>query len=322
MIAHADARALYRQLYYLRHVEDMIAAEYRSGLMKCPVHLYTGQEAVAVGICHHLNAEDFVTSNHRSHGHYLAKGGDLQGLLAELYCLPSGCTKGWGGSQHLCAPDVGILGTSAIVSGGIPIAVGIAQALKWQQRRNVSVVFFGDGATEEGNFYESLNYAAVKELPVLFVCENNGLAVHSPLSNRRPVQVELCAIARSLGVEAIRIDGNDVLEIQETAARCIAGMKESPAPYFIEALTYRWKGHVSPDEDHGERYRTPEEIEAWKRLCPLESFAGRFLSHHTLDLAEIAAIQAEVSSYVAGIMAGVRQELAVMEGATVPPSPY
>lgn len=322
MMEKETARKLYRMLYYLRYVEEVIAAEYRQGLMKCPVHLYTGQEGVAAGVALNLAKEDYVTSNHRSHGHYLAKGGDLKKLMAEVYCLPSGCTGGWGGSQHLYAPEVGILGTSAIVSGGIPFATGIAQALLWEKRPNVSAVFFGDGATEEGNFYESLNYAALKGLPVLYVCENNGLAVHSPLQNRRAAKAELAGIAGSLGVKALQVDGNDAIAVYRAAKEVIAAMRREPQPYFLEAVTYRWKGHVSPDEDHGERYRTPEEIARWKELCPLESFAGRFLQQHELEMAEIAAIQHEVRLEVDTVVRQTKEEAEALAAAAVPASPY
>lgn len=322
MIDRTTASELYRMLYYLRYAEDLIAKEYQTGLMKCPVHLYTGQEAVAAGVALNLTIDDYVTSNHRSHGHYLAKGGDLKKLLAEIYCLPSGCTGGWGGSQHPYAPEVGILGTSAIVSGGIPFATGIAQALQWQGRKHISVVFFGDGATEEGNFYESLNYAAIKKLPIFFVCENNGLAVHSPLENRRSSQVELTKIAESLGVEAIRVDGNDAAGVYCAARDITAAIRKQPKPYFLEAVTYRWKGHVSPDEDYGERYRTPEDIAKWKQLCPLESFAGRFLTHHDLSLTDIQRIQDETKLQIDAVAAELRREIEAMAAAIVPKSPY
>lgn len=322
MIDSTTAKKLYRMLYYIRYVEDLIGKEYQAGMMKCPVHLYTGQEAIASGVALNLTDNDYVTSNHRSHGHYLAKGGDLKKLLAEIYCLPTGCTGGWGGSQHPFAPEVGILGTSAIVSGGIPFATGIAQALKWQGRADISVVFFGDGATEEGNFYESLNYAAIHSLPVLFICENNGLAVHSPLKNRRPTQFELIKIAQSLGVESVQVDGNDAVGVYSTARYVTASMRSTPKPYFIEAVTYRWKGHVSPDEDHGERYRTPEDIARWKQFCPLESFAGIFLTHHNLTLSDIRLIQNETNNHVDAVVEEIKLEIEAIAAATVPASPY
>lgn len=322
MIDNLTAKKLYRMLYYLRYVEDVIGEEYKTGLMKCPVHFYTGQEAVAAGISLNLTLDDYVTSNHRSHGHYLAKGGSLKKLLAEIYCLPSGCTGGWGGSQHPYAPDVGILGTSAIVSGGIPFATGIGQALQWQGKKNISTVFFGDGATEEGNFYESLNYAAVKSLPVLFVCENNGLAVHSPLGSRRHTRVELTKIAESLGVTAIQIDGNDAACVYNAAQDITAAIRKKQKPYFIEAITYRWKGHVSPEEDYGERYRTPKDISKWKKLCPLELFVTKLLEYHEMNLDDIKQIQHETRVQVDIVVAEVRRELEAMVADTVPVTPY
>jgi pyruvate dehydrogenase E1 component alpha subunit len=300
MIGVPEARALYRSMLRIRTAEERIAAEYKKGYMKCPVHLAIGQEAVASGVCLSLGDTDCVTSNHRSHGHYLAKGGDLFGMLAEICGLECGCTRGWGGSQHLFAPEVGISGTSAIVGGGIPIATGIAWGLRMKGSGAISVAFFGDGATDEGYFYESLNFAALKRLPVLYVCENNTLATHSRIEKRRPAGVKIFDIARSLGVESCRIDGNNAVSVYETARSAISAMRGTPGPYLIEAATYRWRGHVTPDEDWGEGYRTEEELRAWQSRCPIARFSAFAMENGLLSAGEIDEIRAGVVSEVDG----------------------
>lgn len=321
MLPH-EARALYASLLKIRIVEEVIAKHYPMGNMKCPVHLCIGQEAVPVAICAGLDHHDFVTSNHRSHGHYLAKGGDPLALLRELHGLPSGCTRGWGGSQHPYAPDVGFMATSAIVSGGIPVATGIAQACKWQKKNALSVVFMGDGATEEGNFYESLNYAALQSLPVLFVCENNGYAVHSPARKRRADGVRLVDIARSLGVESYEADGNNLVELHTLAQQIISSMRNTPHPCFIEARTYRWKGHVTPDEDFGPGYRPQEEIEHWKTHCPVLLFEQHLHNNQIMDDQEMQTQKASMLGEIEAMMALTLLESQSPHSGIAPASPY
>jgi len=202
--------ALYRDLLRLRLVEEAIAARYSEWEMRCPTHLSVGQEAAAVGVCGALEQRDYVLSGHRSHGHYLAKGGSLRAMMAEIYGKATGCSSGKGGSMHLIDLEAGFLGAVPIVGSTIPIAVGVGLGIQQAQEDRVSVAFFGDGATEEGVFAESLNYAALAKLPVVFVCENNLYSVYSPIDVRQPSERDLLQISRGHGVPALHGDGNDV----------------------------------------------------------------------------------------------------------------
>src|SRR5438132_6330613 len=205
---------LYRSLYRIRRVEEEIARVYPTDKIKSPVHLSIGQEAVSVGVCDALAAHDIVFGTYRGHALYLAKGGDLKRMLAELYGKATGCTKGKGGSMHLIAPDQGVMGTSAVVGTTMANATGYAYALRYGRRNAIVVSFFGDGATEEGVFAESLNFAALKRLPILFVCENNQYAIHTH-QRRRQALPDICGRARAHGVPAERIDNNDVLRLYD-----------------------------------------------------------------------------------------------------------
>ncbi len=322
MITHKEAVNILETMLRIRYSEEIIAENYSKGHMKCPVHLYTGQEAVAAGICLNLLKEDYVTTNHRSHGHYIAKGGDIRLLFNELICLPSGCSGGWGGSQHLYAPDAGILGTSAIVGGGIAVGTGIAYGLNMKKSKNISVVFMGDGATEEGYFYECLNFAALKRLPVLYVCENNGLATHSRIDSRRPKEVKIHKIAESMGIKSVSVDGNDTAGIYEYAGRIIDEIRENQRPHFIEAVTYRWKGHVSPDEDCGDGYRTRDEVDAWKAKCPVTGFIGFSLEKDLLTYEDIVRIRETVKEDIVNMFNAAMEELNHDGCLSVPKTPY
>ncbi len=202
---------LYRALYRIRRLEEEVARVYATDKIKSPVHLSIGQEAVSVGICEALQPSDVVFGTYRGHALYLAKGGDLNAMVAELYGKSTGCTKGKGGSMHLIDPEHGVMGTSAVVGTTIANAAGYAYALKHRRKDTVVVSFFGDGATEEGVFAETLNFAVLKQLPVLFVCENNGYAIHTH-QNRRQGRPDICARAEAYGLPAERLDGNDVFE--------------------------------------------------------------------------------------------------------------
>jgi pyruvate dehydrogenase E1 component alpha subunit len=291
--------------------------------MKCPVHLYIGQEAVATGICLNLQKDDYLGTNHRSHGHYLAKGGALDELLGELCGLSIGCSRGWGGSQHLYDADIGITGTSALVGAGISIGTGIGLALKMKRSKNISTIFFGDGATEEGYFYESLNFASLKQLPVIYVCENNFLATHSRIETRRPRHLDIYKIPKSMGIKSVKLDGNDTLAVFEAAKDIVRLVREQSIPYFIEVVTYRWKGHVSPDEDHGVRYRTKEEIEAWKKRCPIKKFVRIAVKNSLLTTDEIKSMKSDISSQVDSSFVKLQGILAQnAKAGLVPVTPY
>lgn len=252
---------LYRSLYRIRRVEQEIARIYLSDKIKSPVHLSIGQEAVATGVCEALDAEDVVFGTYRGHAMYLAKGGDLRRMMAELFGKADGCAGGKGGSMHLVDVAHGAMGTSAVVATTIPNAVGYAYALKLRRSKALVVSFFGDGATEEGVFAESLNFAALKGLPILFVCENNGYAIHTH-QTRRQANLDICGRVEAFGVPASRIENNDVLAIHERVA-ALAPAVRAGRPAFVECMTYRWLEHVGPMEDFGLGYRDPGDAQAW-----------------------------------------------------------
>mgnify|MGYP001420822049 FL=1 len=267
---------LYYSLYRIRRVEEEIADIYPTDKIKSPVHLSIGQEAVSVAVCDALNRDDIVFGTYRGHALYLAKGGDLKGMIAELYGKIDGCAKGKGGSMHLVDIDNGIMGTSAIVATTIPDAVGYAYALKYQRKDSIVVSFFGDGAVEEGVFYESINFAALKHLPIIFICENNSYAIHTHQLKRQSV-ANICERVVSFGIKAERINDNDVLSLRERISGNIESLRNGETgPLFFECMTYRWREHVGPNEDFSLGYRTREEAESWIQNDQVESI-GKML---------------------------------------------
>jgi TPP-dependent pyruvate/acetoin dehydrogenase alpha subunit len=259
-----DLIPIYRKLRLIRRVEEEIARVYPSDKIKSPVHLSIGQEAPSAGVCDVLRPDDVVSASYRGHAAYLAKGGDLNAMIAELYGKDTGCARGKGGSMHLVGMDQYILGGSAVVGTTIPIALGYAWALKREGKGRVVAAFFGDGATEEGVFHESLNFAALHKLPVMFVCENNFYAIHEPLDKRWSTR-QLCERVRTYGIPAHQIDDGDVLEIRRLAAEAIAPMRTGESgPAFLECQVYRWREHVGPAEDYESGYRVREELRPWQ----------------------------------------------------------
>ncbi|MFO0964560.1 MAG: thiamine pyrophosphate-dependent dehydrogenase E1 component subunit alpha [Gemmataceae bacterium] len=254
---------LYKSLYRIRRLEEEIAHVYPSDRIKSPVHLSIGQEAVSVGVCEALEPDDVVFGTYRGHALYLAKGGNMRRMVAELYGKATGCAGGKGGSMHLVDPEAGVMGMSAVVGSTIPNAVGYAYALRYWRDSRVVVSFFGDGATEEGVFAESLNFAALKRLPVLFVCENNRYAIHTHQS-RRQATLDICARAAAHGVRAERIDDNDVLRLFERTRELLTRLRSGDGPFLLEAMTYRWQEHVGPGEDFRLGFRAEEEARPWK----------------------------------------------------------
>lgn len=263
-----DIQTLYRAVRRIRRVEERIADIYPSDKIKSPVHLSIGQEAAAVGVIDLLHPTDAVAASYRCHAAYLAKGGDLKAMMAELYGKPAGCAGGRGGSMHLVAMEEGFLGASAVVATQIPHACGFALAFRRSRPGAVAVAFFGDGATEEGVFYESLNFAALRKLPVLFVCENNGLAIHTPLAKRWATE-RLCERVSSFGMPAVRVADGEVLSIRAAAAPLIAAMRDGGGPAFLECVTYRWREHVGPGEDYDAGYRDRRTLEEWQEKDPV-----------------------------------------------------
>jgi len=260
---------LFTEMVRIRMIEEAIAERYPQQEMRCPVHLSIGQEAVAVGVCRAARSSDYLISNHRAHAHYLAKGGSLPAMLAEIYGKSTGCSLGRGGSMHLVDLSARMLGSTPIVGGSIPVAVGIAFASLLKQEDAITLLFFGEGATEEGVFAESLNFAALKNLPILFICENNFYSVYSPVHVRQSEKRDRVGIARAHGLWTRSGYGNDVEEVFGIAQEALLSIKSGAGPAFIEFETYRHREHCGPNYDNHIGYRTEEEFLAWEAKCPI-----------------------------------------------------
>lgn len=263
-----EMRGLYRTMLRIRMFEDRVADLVEASEIKCPCHLYVGQEAVAAGVCAVLEPADYVFGGHRSHGHYLAKGGDLRAIMAEIFGKETGCSRGRGGSMHLVAPEVGILGTVPIVAATIPMAVGAALASALRGDSRVSVSFFGDGAVEEGTFHESLNLAAARRLPVVFVCENNFYSSHLQLLERRAAD-NIVQSADAHGTTGVRVDGNDVAAVRSAAVAAVSRARQGDGPTLIEARTYRWRGHVGASYDFDVGVTRRGDLAEWHKKDPI-----------------------------------------------------
>jgi len=277
----ADLRRLYRQLRYIRHVEEEIARIYPSDKIKSPVHLSIGQEFIAVAICDPLRASDLVSATYRGHAAYLAKGGDLNAMIAELYGKQTGSAGGKGGSMHLIDMSSNVIGCSAVVGTTAPIACGYALAFRRQKQDRLVVSFMGDGATEEGSFSETLNFAALHKLPILFVCENNGYAIHEPIA-KRWATTQLCERVATYGIDARRVDSGDIFEVRDAADEAIARIRSGGGPQFLECVTYRWRGHVGPELDYDAGYRPDTDLVPWLENDQVERL-GRMIAAEVRD---------------------------------------
>ena len=282
----------------VRLIEERIRKLYAEQEMRCPTHFSIGQEAVAVGVCTHLKQEELITSAHRSHAHYLAKGGDLKAMLAELYGKATGCAAGKGGSMHLIDLAAGFLGAVPIVGSTIPIGVGAALASVLQGSPVLSVIFFGDAATEAGVFHESLNIAALHKLPVVMVCENNLYSVLSPLSVRKPKDREIVQLAQGHGVFNGQADGNDADAVYALAGEAIEHARAGRGPAFLELETYRWLEHCGPLDDRHLGYRPPGEYEAWIARDPLRLYAERLRERGLVTPVDLEAMAREIGAEI------------------------
>jgi len=297
-ILSSTLRELYIMMLRIRKFEEKVAEVLQpEPEIVCPVHLYIGQEAIATGVCASLRKDDYVFSTHRSHGHYIAKGGDTKALMAELYGRATGCSRGRGGSMHLASPDMGLLGSSAIVAGTIPLAAGAALAFSLQKRDAVSVAFFGDGAANEGVFYESLNFASLKKLPVIFVCENNLYSTHMPISACL-ADTDIYKKAKVFKMLGVRVDGNNVVEVYEAARKAIENARSGEGPTLIECMTYRWRGHVGPNYDLDKGLRSKEELDYWMDRCPIKRFEEFLMDRGIVSNAEKKVICQEIDKEV------------------------
>jgi len=296
-IPFESLQKLYITMLRIRIFEEKVTELLFKNEIRCPTHLYNGQEAIATGVCINLNRNDYVFSTHRSHGHYIAKGGDLKMLMAELYGRSDGCSGGKGGSMHIIAQDVGFMGSSAIVGGNLPLAAGTALASKIREDGRVTVVFFGDGATDEGVFHETLNFSALYKLPILFICENNFFSTHLPLFLRQPADNLVEKVSTYL-IPAVRVFGNNVLEIYKTAQILLKDVRSGKGPAFIECRTFRWKAHVGPWDDLDVGYRKKKIVEEWKRRCPIKMLENLLSMKGLLKESERVVIRKEIQKEV------------------------
>ena len=283
---------MYEQMVRIRNFEERVKDLFAAGEMPGFVHLYLGQEAIASGVCATLNDDDYITSTHRGHGHIIAKGGELSKMMAELYGKVTGYNKGKGGSMHIACPELGILGANGIVSCGIPIATGAALSAKYRNSGQVTVCFFGDGASNEGAFHESLNAASAFELPIVYVCENNLYAVGTRQSKVRKIE-DIADRAPSYSMPGVVVDGNDVVAVYEVAKESVERARAGEGPTLVECKTYRWRTHFEGEPD---TYRPPEEVAAWRAREPIAPFRKmlidqKIFKQKDLDLIDEAVIE-------------------------------
>ncbi len=287
---------LYKKVYLIRKTEEKIREHYYEDEMKTPMHMSVGEEAIAVGVCHALKAEDQIFGTYRSHAIYLAKTGDTDNFFAEMYGKDTSLQKGKGGSMHLCAPGSGFMGTSAIVGSIIPVAVGAAFANKRNGNGKLVAVFFGDGATDEGDFWESLNVACLMKLPILFVCEDNGLAVHTPTSKRHGY-ASITDIVSKFNCNVFKESTTDAEAIYELTRKAIKLIKTTQMPCFMHLRYYRYLEHVGVNEDFDAGYRSREEFEEWLKLDPI-NLQRKKLLEHSIKEEEIMKIEREIDNQI------------------------
>ena len=302
-LPQTQVRDLLRRMMRIRCAEETLADLYAEQQMRTPTHFSIGQEAVAVGVCAALDRDDVIYSGHRCHAHYLAKGGSLLAMVGELYGKEIGAARGRGGSVHLTQPEVGMIASSAILGQTIAVAVGSAFAFALDRVPRVSVSFFGDGAAEEGVFHESLNFAVVRNIPVLFVCENNLYSTHTPLHVRQPVSQPIFERVRAYGLASEHVDGNDALAVHQAASHAIAHSRGGAGPYFLECATYRWREHVGPLWDYDRGYRSKEEVEQWMAQDPIKRLSEYCLARSICTEEELRSWRHEFEEEVADAVA-------------------
>ena len=304
---------LFESMVRIRMIEEAIAEKYteQPQKMRCPVHLSIGQEAAAAGVGLALQTDDMTMSGHRSHAHYLARGGDLNSMIAELHGRETGCCKGRGGSMHLVDMEVGFMGAVPIVGSTIPIAVGLGFAEHLKKGDRVSVAFFGEGATEEGVFHESMNFASLHKLPVVFVCENNLYSVYSPMEVRQPAHREVFQQAAGHGVVGHQGDGNNPIEVYDLMTEALSHARDRKGPVFLELNTYRWREHCGPNYDNDIGYRTEEEFLEWKRKDPIARFKEIIEEHGVFD-------ETRHSRFVSDLDAEINEAFAAAAAAPFP----
>ena len=296
--ANEQLREMYEKMLLIRCVEKQLSEDFKAGQLPGAVHLYVGQEAVAVGMCQHLADSDWITGTHRGHGHYLAKGGDPKAMLAEIYGRENGICKGMGGSMHVADFSLGIVGANGIVGGGLAITAGAALAAKLDKQGQVAVCFFGDGAANQGVFMETLNVSTLWNLPMVFMCEHNTYSEFSPTDT--VTAGELADRARAFGMPTTVVDGNDAIEVWKAAGAAVNRARNGEGPSFIEARTYRIHGHIEAEVHFlSSTYRDQTEIEHWRKRDPIERLRKHILSSGAADDGTLAMIDSRIQEKVA-----------------------
>ena len=286
---------MYERMQTIRQFEDRVKVEFGKGKIPGFVHLYAGEEAVAVGICANLTDADFMTSTHRGHGHCIAKGVDVKGMMAELYGKATGICKGKGGSMHIADMDKGMLGANGIVGGGPPLACGSGLTAKTRKTDQVTICFFGDGASEQGTLHESLNLAAIWDLPVVFIAENNGYAESTPSTYHCSVE-NIADRAAAYNMPGVTVDGNDIFAVHEAAGEAIARARVGQGPTLLECKTYRFNGHFEGD---AQTYKVPEENEKYRTtLDPIKLFRENVLARNAVAENELQVVDERVQSAI------------------------
>ena len=289
-----EAEKVFRMMTLIRHVEIEISSRYSQGKMRCPTHLSVGQEATPAALSIFLSNNDYAVSTHRSHAHFIGKGGDVVSMLAEIYGLDQGCSKGRGGSMHLVDRNVGFMGSSAIVGNSIPVGTGLGHALKLDGVEAISVVYLGDAAVEEGVFAESINYAATSQLPVLYVCENNGYSVYSDMGPRQPPDRQIFEMVRGFGLKSKKVSSFDLESFIPTLRDAVNYCRTERLSMFVEIETARYLEHCGPNTDDHLNYRNAEIVTKQKTLYPLAQFKSALL----VEGVEIERIENEIGSFV------------------------
>ncbi len=278
----------------IRSFENRVMELFADGKIPGFVHLYIGEEAIAAGVCQNLRESDVIVSNHRGHGHCIAKGADMKKMMAEIFGRSSGFCKGKGGSMHIADVGIGILGANGIVGAGLPIATGAAFSFFYRGTDQVAVCFFGDGASDQGAFHESLNFASIWKLPVLYVCENNLYAESIPTKEHNNI-ARISDRRHGYGIKGMTIDGNDVMKVYTTSNEAIAEIRKGGGPFLLECETYRWRGHF---EGEPQTYRPKEEVASWKRRDPIKNFQDKLLSGKVITKEEIQELERQAKAEV------------------------
>ncbi len=294
-IKNEDLIAMFRTMLTIRRFEERAIQEYKRGNLYGFIHSYIGQEAIATGVCAHLRIDDRIVSNHRGHGHCIAKGADIKRMMAEIFGKKTGYCKGKGGSMHIADFEIGMLGANGIVGAGLPIATGSALAAQLEGGDRISVVFFGDGAVGEGTFHESLNIASIWKLPIVFVCENNMYGVNTPTSYSMAAE-NVADRAEAYSMPGMVAYGNNLFTVYETAEKAVSRARKGDGPSLIEFRTYRWRAHFEgggvPD------LRPGDELEEWKKKCPVAFMEQQLLEMGIMDSKQLKTLDSEIMSSV------------------------